>query len=181
MSLSQVARRALTLAGWVTAGFAATLLLAIVGSLLLGERPVVVLSGSMEPSFSAGDVLIERGIEPRELQIGQIVTFDEPETERTITHRVRSIEAQGQKLVVTTKGDADNGVQRWAIDRDGELGRPAWRIPMVGHLAMLAKTPLGLLGLVLLPLLAVAGWEIYRIWRPREPGRLPSRAHGAST
>jgi signal peptidase I len=181
MSLQQVARRMLGLAGWVTAGFTAALLLAIVGALLLGERPVVVLSGSMEPSFSAGDVLIERGVEPREVQIGQIVTFDEPETERTITHRVRSIEAQGSKLVITTKGDADNGVQRWRIARDGELGQPAWRIPMVGHLAMLAKTPLGLVGLVLLPLLVIAGWEIYRTWRPREADHLPSGAHGAST
>ncbi len=181
MSLSPAARRPLTLAGWVVAGFAVTLLLAVVGSLLLGERPVVVLSGSMEPAFSAGDVLIERSVEPRELQIGQVVTFDEPETERSITHRVRSIEAQGPKLVITTKGDADNGVQRWAIARDGELGQPLWRIPLVGRLAMLAKTPLGLVGLVLLPLLAVAGWEIYRIWRPREVDRLPSGAHGAST
>lgn len=181
MRLPQAARRPLTLAGWVAAGFTAALLLAVVGSLLLGERPVVVLSDSMEPAFSAGDVLIERGVEPGELEIGQVVTFEEPETERSITHRVRSVEARGSMLVITTKGDADNGVQRWAIARDGELGQPRWRIPLVGHLAMLAKTPLGLVGLVLLPLLAVAGWEIYRTWRPREADRLSPEAHGAST
>jgi signal peptidase len=173
--------RPLALSAWLAAGFAAALLLAVVGSMLLGERPVVVLSGSMEPAFSPGDVLIERPVEPRQVKVGQVVTFHEPGSERSITHRVRSIEARGPKLVFTTKGDADNGVQRWSIDRGGELGQPRWRIPMVGYAVMLAKTPLGLVLIVLLPLLAIAGWEIYGVWRPREDHDRRPEAHGAST
>jgi signal peptidase len=179
MSRLGAARRPLALMAWLGAGFTAALLLAVVGSMLLGERPVVVLSGSMEPAFSPGDVLIERSVEPRQVKIGQIVTFPEPGSDRSITHRVRSIEARGSKLVFTTKGDADNGVQRWSIDKSGELGQPRWRIPIVGYAVMLAKTPLGLVLIVLLPLLAIAGWEIYGVWRrdgDRDPG---TEAHGA--
>lgn len=172
-------RRTLAIAGWLCAGFTAALLLATIGALLLGERAVVVLSGSMEPAFSPGDVLIERRVEPRQVEIGQIVTFHEPGTDRMLTHRVRSVENRGRKLVITTKGDADNGVQRWSIDAGGELGQPVWRIPAVGHVVILAKRPLGLALIVLLPLLLVAGWEIYRVWRPREGRDLAPEAHRA--
>jgi signal peptidase len=161
-------RRGAILLAWVVVAFTGVLLLTVAGSLLVGERAVVVLSGSMEPAFSAGDLLIERGVEPSEVEIGQIVTFRDPGADRSITHRVRRIEARGSRLVFTTKGDADNSVQRWSIAADGELGQPAWTIPEIGHVAMLAKTPLGLIAIVILPLLALAGWEILRIWRPRE-------------
>lgn len=163
-------RTGVALLGWVVIAFAGALLLTLAGSLLAGDRAVVVLSGSMEPVFSPGDLLIERSVEPSETEIGQIVTFREPGTDRSITHRVRRIEASGSRLIFTTKGDADNSIQRWSIAADGELGQPVWTIPAIGHLAMLAKTPLGLLGIVILPLLLLGGWEIARIWRPREDG-----------
>jgi signal peptidase I len=160
-------RRPLTLASWLLAGFVGALLVVVAGALLLGDRAVVVLSGSMEPVLSPGDVLIERSVEPRQVKIGQIVTFHEPGSDRMLTHRVRKIEARGSKLVFVTKGDADNGIQRWSIDPGGELGQPLGRIPAVGRVVMLAKTPLGLVGIVIVPLLLVAAWEIFRIWRPR--------------
>lgn len=178
MSRLRPAKGPLALAGWLLAGFTAALLLIVVGALLLGDRAVVVLSGSMEPAFSAGDVLIERGVEPRDVEVGQVVTFHEPGTDRTLTHRVRKVEARGSKLIFTTKGDADNGLQRWSIDPGGELGQPLGRIPAIGRLVMLAKTPLGLVAIVLLPLLLLAGWEIFRIWRPRQGDGL-AEVHGA--
>jgi signal peptidase len=179
MKRPRMSKRPLAIAGWLCAGFAGALLLAVLGSLLLDQRAVVVLSGSMEPAFSPGDVLIERSVEPRKVEIGQIVTFHEPGTNRMLTHRVRSVESRGTKLVITTKGDADNGVQRWSIDAGGELGQPVWRIPTIGYLVIQAKRPLGLVLIVLLPLLLVAGWEIYRVWRPQEGRDLHPEAHRA--
>lgn len=183
MSRLRVAQGPLGLAGWLLAGFSGALLLVVAAALLLGDRAVVVLSGSMEPVFSPGDVLIERSIEPRQVEIGQVVTFHEPGTDRMLTHRVRKIEARGPNLVFTTKGDADNGVQRWAIGPGGQLGQPVGRIPAVGRVVMLAKTPLGLVAIVLVPLLLLAGLEIRRIWRPREAEAdgLGSGARGASS
>jgi signal peptidase len=178
MSRLHSARGPLGLAGWLLVGFTGTLLVVVIGALLLGDRAVVVLSGSMEPAFAPGDVLIERGLEARQVEIGQVITFHQPGTDRMLTHRVRKVEARGAKLVFTTKGDADNGVQRWSIDRGDELGQPLGRIPTVGRVVMLAKTPLGLVAIVLLPLLLLAGWEIFRIWRPRQDGGL-GEAHGA--
>lgn len=179
MSGLRRARAGTALLGWVAIAFVGALSLTVAGSLLVGERAVVVLSGSMEPAFSPGDLLIEQSIEPSEVKIGQVVTFREPGTDRSITHRVRQVEAKGSRLVFTTKGDADNSVERWSIAANGELGQPVRRIPAIGHLAMLAKTPLGLLGIVILPLLLLGSWEILRIWRPSESRvEVPAEAHG---
>jgi len=164
-----------SLAGWVAAGLVGTLFLTVLASLLLGQRAVVVLSGSMEPAFSPGDVLIERSVEPSQVDVGQVVTFHEPGTHTMLTHRVRSVESHAGRLVFTTKGDADNSVQRWAIDRDGRLGQPIQAIPKIGYVVMFAKTPLGLIVIVLLPLLVIGGFEIARVWRPP----VPEEAHGA--
>ena len=166
ISRSAAARKPLALVGWLFAGFLGAALLALLGALLLGDRAVVVLSGSMEPTFSAGDVLIERRVEASEVEIGQIVTFHDPGSDRMITHRVRSVTVRGQKLVFVTKGDADNGIQRWSVARDGSLSQPIVAVPAVGRVVALTKTPLGLIGIVMLPLLALAIWEIRRIWRP---------------
>jgi signal peptidase len=163
------------LAGWILTGLVGALFLVVAVSLLLGQRAVVVLSGSMEPAFSPGDVLIERGVEPSQVEVGQIVTFQEPGTDLVLTHRVRRIESNGPQIVFTTKGDADNSVQRWAIGRGEQLGRPVQAIPKIGYAVMFAKTPLGLVAIVLLPLFAIAGFEIARIWRPP----IPEEAHGA--
>lgn len=167
------------LAGWLVAALVGTLLLTVAWSLAVGQRTAVVLSGSMEPALSPGDVLIERGVEPSQVRIGQIVTFHEPGTDRMLTHRVRKIENRGARLVFTTKGDADNSVQRWSIGAGGELGQPVRLIPKIGHAVMFAKTPLGFFAIVLLPLLALGGFEIFRIWRPRTPRDALMEARGA--
>jgi signal peptidase I len=158
-------RRAGCFAAWLLGGFAATVLVTVLASLLLGQRVVIVLSGSMEPGLSTGDVLIERPLSPAEVEVGDVITFEEPGGGRRITHRVRDIEVRGERIVFTTKGDANNTTERWAIASDGELYTPKRRIPLVGHLAILAKTPLGLLMLIVAPLLALATIELRSIWR----------------
>ena len=74
--------------------------------------------------FFPGDVLIERGIEPRQVKIGQIVTFHEPGSDRSITHRVRSIEARGREARLHHRGRRR---QRGAalVDRPGRRAGPA--------------------------------------------------------
>ena len=67
---------------------------------VFGFSPVYVLSGSMEPTFSTGDMII---IHPqREYRPGDVVTFrSEGEL---VTHRIISESKEG----FTVKGDANN-------------------------------------------------------------------------
>ena len=148
---------------------AVLLALAIAAPLAFGARPHTVLTGSMEPAIAAGDVVIDERIAPTAARVGDVVTFRDPEDQsRLITHRVRSIRREGSHLWFVTQGDANNTVERWRIAAGGELGRVAYTVPWVGHVAVLSQTPLGLALLLVVPLLLLGLDELARIWRPAE-------------
>lgn len=75
--------------------------------LILGVKPITVLSGSMEPSFSAGDVI---WVDPKQkdVSMGEIIVF-QPEAYDTtlVTHRVISANTGNQRTYIT-QGDANN-------------------------------------------------------------------------
>jgi signal peptidase len=153
--------------GWAALAAVALLVAAIALPLAFGARPHTVLTGSMEPAIAPGDVVIDERIAPSEAQVGDVVTFRDPEDQsRLITHRVRSIRHAGSHLWFVTQGDANNSTERWRIAAGGELGRVVYTVPWVGHAAVVTHTPLGLALLLIVPLLLLALDELLRIWRP---------------
>jgi signal peptidase I len=172
-TLRQIARGA----GWAALVAAVLLALAIALPLAVGDRPYTVLTGSMEPTISAGDVVIDERISPASAGVGDVVTFRDPEDQsRLITHRVRSIHRAGSHLWFVTQGDANNTTEHWRISAGGELGRVVYAVPWVGHVAAATHTPLGLGFLVVVPLLLLVFDELARIWRP-PVGRVSGEAH----
>lgn len=166
-----VPRQLLNGVGWGIAAAGVLLAAAIALPLAFGARPHTVLTGSMEPAISAGDVVIEQRISPGDAAIGDVVTFRDPEDQsRLITHRVVGIRRAGSHFWFRTQGDANNTTEHWRIDADGELGRVLYAVPWVGHAAVLARTPLGLSLFLIVPLLLLAVEELVRIWRPRRDG-----------
>jgi signal peptidase I len=122
----------------------------------------------MEPAISPGDVVIDESIKPWSAQVGQVVTFRDPEDQsKMLTHRVVAIHRVGDRLAFTTQGDANNTQEHWRVPIDGQIGRVAYVVPWVGHVAVLARTRLGWILLVGIPLLLLAAEELWRIWRPR--------------
>jgi signal peptidase I len=166
-----IARQLARGAGWAAVFVAAALVAAIVVPLGFGDRPHTVLTGSMEPAISPGDVVIEERISPTTAAVGDVVTFRDPEDEsRLITHRVQRIRRAGTHLWFVTKGDANNATERWRIAASGDLGRVVYAVPWVGHVAVVTRTPLGLALLLIVPLILLGAEELMRIWRPRPSG-----------
>src|SRR5215471_14354020 len=136
----QVARGA----GWAVLAAGVALALAIAGPLAFGDRPHTVLTGSMEPAISPGDVVIDEQIAPAAARVGDVVTFRDPEDQsRYLTHRVVSVRRQGSHFWFATQGDANNTREHWRVAAGGEIGRVLYTVPWVGHAAVLARTPLG--------------------------------------
>lgn len=153
---------------WASCLVAVALALAIALPLAFGARPYTILTGSMEPAISAGDVAINERISPLSAEVGDIVTFRDPEDQsHQITHRVQRIRRAGSHLWFVTQGDANNASERWRIAADGQLGRVVYVVPWVGHVSVLTQTSLGLALLVIVPALLLAIDELLRIWRPR--------------
>jgi signal peptidase len=145
----------------------------IVAPSLFGGRSLTVMSGSMEPALRVGDVVINSRVSATDVRVGDIVTFSDPEgTGKLITHRLRRIRIADGVAHVVTKGDNTNAVERWDVPASGSLGRVEYRVPLLGFLVFWLHGPLARLGLIVIPALLLAGFELWRIWRPQPSGPL---------
>ena len=166
MPALRVLRALVRFLAMTVAGFAIGIALALAAPLAFDARPLVVLSGSMEPALGTGDVSVVRSIAPLDARPGDIVTFRDPDNaKRLITHRVRAMRVQGDAVVFRTRGDANNVSEHWRVPASGEIGRVIYRIPKLGWALAFARSK-GLFVLLLggaLALLLVL--ELTSIWR----------------
>jgi signal peptidase len=152
---------------WTILGVFGGLFLAVSVPYLFGERSLTVLSGSMEPQLHVGDVVVVDQVPPLEVRVGDIVTFRDPDdASRLITHRVREMDVDGTEVQFVTKGDANTSVEHWKITTDGTIGRVRYHVWRLGYLMFWIRSPLGRLGMVVVPALLLGGFELWRIWRP---------------
>ncbi len=114
----------------------------------LGVGMSVVLSGSMEPSLSVGDLLIVT--EAESYAVDDVVVFQEGRS--AVVHRIVAIDGES----VTTKGDANN-VTDAPFSHEQIRGKVVLVIPVIGYLISIVKTPIGTL-----LLLALAVWLLNR-------------------
>ena len=77
----------------------------LMGSRLLGLQVFNVISGSMEPTYSVGDLLYVKTVEPDSVKVGDPITFVLNEDLVVATHRVVKIDSENR--LFTTKGDAN--------------------------------------------------------------------------
>jgi signal peptidase I len=170
--MSTAARRLGTAATWAVLGFVLAVLLAAAAPLALGDRSYVVKSGSMAPEIETGDVLVVEPVPADSVEVGEIVTFDNPDAGGQLTsHRVRAIEATDEGLRFTTQGDSNTADERWSIAAAGTVGRALYRVPKLGFAVNVIQSPAGKLGLIVLPALLLAISLLSRIWsRPESEG-----------
>lgn len=101
-----------------------------------GVGASVVLSGSMEPNLSVGDLLLLH--QEENYRVGQIVVYQSGNM--AVVHRVAAIDGE----TAVTRGDANNADDA-PIPVTAIKGRVVLAIPLVGHLVWALKTPLGIL------------------------------------
>lgn len=132
---------------------------------VIGAVPLTVLSGSMAPTFNPGDLIITMPVDDpkEEIKRGDIITF-QPESGvgTLVTHRVSSVGfSMGGSTVFTTKGDANNGLDKPIIDEQ-VMGKYIYHVPYVGFVANAIPNdtkPLVIQGLGL----AFLGWAFIQL------------------
>lgn len=153
---------------WTLAAFVLAVLLSTALPFAVGARSLVVKSGSMTPTIRTGDVVVVRPIAPTEAQVGDIVTFQDPDgSGRLLVHRVRAIARHGGKSYFTTQGDANTTQEHWQVPVDGTIGSVVYRVPKLGFVVSWISTPAGRIGLIVAPALLLAFSLLSGIWRPR--------------
>lgn len=181
--------RVLTRAGrWVTvAAFlaAATTVLTLAGLQMQGRQLLTVMSGSMTPTFGAGDVVIVERRAPNELQPGMIVTFHPPGSpDRLTTHRILALQTHPEGLFLQTGGDANATPDPDFTSAGDVVGVVTATVPMVGRWFAAYQAPAGrllILGTPLLLLLIGQGVESVRDLRRLRRRHTGSTGHAPSS
>lgn len=147
---------------------------------IMGGTSLTVLTGSMVPTFNPGDVIAVAKVDPSEVKVGDIVTFQPVSDDPTlITHRVVAKGVAGDGSVqFTTQGDA-NGAADEPIEGDQIKARYLYHLPWLGHVVgpLDGRGPLVATGIAIC-LIAYGIWCFLPRPRGRRPGR--RRADDAS-
>ena len=107
-----------------------------------------VLSGSMEPTFSKGTLLLVK--DTRDVKEGDIVVYQAQK--ELIVHRIISL--SGDEVI--TQGDANN-VADEPFDRSQIKGKVIGWIPLLGSVAALLKTPVAMIVILILAFVLTEG------------------------
>lgn len=125
-----------------------------------GEASYVVLSGSMEPSISTGDVVIVDAADPTSVEEGDVITYTRSEGETPTTHRVVDVLEENGGLAFQTQGDANDQPDASAVQASQVHGSVMLTIPYIGYVISFVNTPLGLVALIVVPVLLLVVSEI---------------------
>lgn len=143
--MSTVAIFVLSLTAWLAVW--------VLAPMVIGWRPHVITSGSMEPHLRTGDVMLVAPVVPASIDGGEIVTYRDPlRSDRLVAHRVVRATDDGR---LVTRGDANAAPDPVPVDPERVVGAGRVVVPLVGlpfvwattgeHLKLAAS---GLAGLV---------------------------------
>jgi signal peptidase I len=148
---------------------ACTAILALVVGPMLGlYRTVTVLSGSMRPTFSPGDMIVVSPEPMSSLRVGDVITFMTPTAGHPVeTHRVVNIVRSGPDPIVQTRGDANNANDPWQAELHGSAAwRYRLRLPAFGYPLLALRSPWVHWGTTLMLPLILAILGLTRLWFP---------------
>ena len=123
----------------------AILAVLLVGTRFIGLMPFTVLSGSMEPVYSAGDLIYVKEVDPFELEEGTIITFMLSE-DTIATHRIVEVVPDAEDDTVIrfkTKGDANESEDGGLVHYKIVIGTAIFSVPKLGYVANFIQEPPG--------------------------------------
>ena len=114
----------------------------LMGSRLVGLQVFTVVSGSMEPTYSVGDLIYVKTVDPDSVKVGDPITFVLNEDLVVATHRVVEIDPAEREF--TTKGDANSNVDANPVHFNNLVGVPVFSIPYLGYVSAYIQSPPGM-------------------------------------
>ncbi len=131
---------------------------------LFGIRYYTVLTPSMEPTYSVGDMVFVQLRNADRIFEGDVITFNPSENgDAYLTHRVTQKLENYEGSGVTcfrTKGDANDSEDSFLIDEKRVIGTVKFCIPKLGYIVRFVQ----LRWYFVLPLLALI-WLFFRLLR----------------
>ena len=114
----------------------------LMGSRLIGMQVFHVISPSMEPTYSVGDLLYVKTVDPDSVKVGDPITFVLNEDLVVATHRVVAVDGENRQF--TTKGDANSTEDAAPVHFNNLIGVPVFAIPLLGYVSAYIQSPPGM-------------------------------------
>ena len=114
----------------------------LMGSRLVGMQVFNVISGSMEPTYSVGDLLYVKSVDPDSVKVGDPITFVLNEDLVVATHRVVKVDRENRQF--TTKGDANETEDASPVHFNNLVGIPVFSVPLLGYVSGYIQSPPGM-------------------------------------
>lgn len=114
----------------------------LIGLRVMGYQVYNVISGSMEPTYSVGDLLYVKQVDPDSVQVGDPITFVLNENLVVATHRVIRVDAENRRFY--TQGDANDTADAAPVHFNNLIGVPQFSIPKLGYVSDFVQHPPGL-------------------------------------
>lgn len=120
----QLIRRLADVALWLLAAVGLLCVL-IWGATSAGYiKPLIVISGSMEPGIMTGDLLIDVPVDTATLEVGDVVSLPSELTDNLVTHRIEKIvHLGGGEYRISMKGDNND----FSDALDYTVGQTVWQ------------------------------------------------------
>lgn len=135
--------------------------LLIAAPLVLGHHPVVVLSGSMEPTYGVGSVIYYKSAAFDEIQVGDPITFHGKDSKVLVTHRV--VEKLEESREFATEGDANGSRDPGYVSYDNVVGKASsFCIPYAGYFVNYGKQPMAIVMMAAILLLGMAADHLFK-------------------
>lgn len=125
-------------------------------------RMFTVVTGSMEPVYNVGDVVISKEVDPSTIKKGDDVVYlgeKDDFKDKIVTHRVIKIEKKEGDYYFTTKGVA-NEYSDPVISSDQIYGKVVYRPVVLSFLSGILNTRLGFYLLIFVPVAFLIFLEI---------------------
>lgn len=131
---------------------------------IFGYKPFIVLSGSMKGTFNYGDMIVVKDIDPKEIEIGDVISFRNSKDFVT-THRIVDKSKTNSKCYVT-KGDNNNGNDLDEVCPKQVEGKYLYRIAGLGSVILFIHEPIGFI--IMMAMIIILCIYIYFSGKPEE-------------
>lgn len=118
------------------------------GKGFFGYKGYTVLSNSMQPTFSAGDYVLDKMVDYENIKNGDVISYY-PDNHTIVTHRVKDVTPKGFIM----QGDANNAQDDFTVTKDHYIGKMILVIPMLGRLPEFLMHPFLWLAIAVIVLL----------------------------
>lgn len=134
-----------------------------------GNAPLIVLTGSMDPTIKAGDLIVTKKVDAKDVKVDDVISFFDPEGNGSsiVTHRVIGIEIDetSGEIFFRTQGDNNDIADMTPVSEKNLVGRwEGTRFWGLGYVVLFTQSTVGIIVIIAV---IVAGIFVYMMIRKR--------------